>query len=240
MKRAGKLGCPTGQIVFYKPRGAEIFESRLILGHVDNDEYVSLSPAGGGTIVLDDLGAQGSFLEFSDPDKPAIRFEILEGLLDFDELPSQSEFEDLIERAKILAGKARDGRAAALAADKDGAPSSDLKRPYADYSAPAPRFDPSRKKPKVTEILVNPNLHVDNIESGSSGARASGWSSAVRLPAGGECHSCKAYNSSSNDICGQCGVTLIAPGALDLRLFFREPPGIPGTLFNHCIGKKHC
>ena len=71
MKRAGKLKCAIGQIVFYKARDAIDFDTRLILAHVDYDEYVSLSPVWGRKIMLDDLGAQGSTLEFSDPDTQA-------------------------------------------------------------------------------------------------------------------------------------------------------------------------
>ena len=81
MKRAGDFKCTIGQIVFFKATDATAFESRLILAHVDKDEYVSLSPAGKGSIVLDDLGVPGSVLMFSDPDKPATPPEILAGLL---------------------------------------------------------------------------------------------------------------------------------------------------------------
>ena len=113
---------------FFKATDATVFESRLILAHVDEDEDVSLSLAGKGSTVLDDLGVQGSVLEFSDPDKPAIPPEMLTGLPEFDEMPSQSDFEDLVERANASVVEARESRAAALGDEKDSAPSASLKR----------------------------------------------------------------------------------------------------------------
>ena len=148
------------------------------------------------------------------------------GLLEFDEMPSQSDFEDLVERANALVVEARESRVAALADEKDGAPSASLKRPYTDYWTPAPRFHLGAKKPRVYEVLVNSNLHVNNITGGSSGANASDWAPYGRLPAGGVCGSCRAYNSSTNDICWQCGFTLMGPDALE----FRVPPGSPCPL----------
>jgi len=74
MKRAGDFKCKIGQIVLYTATGATVFESRLILAHVDKDEYVSLSPAGRGSIVLDDLGVQGAFS--SSPILISLRFHL--------------------------------------------------------------------------------------------------------------------------------------------------------------------
>ena len=48
MKKIVIPKCDVGQVVFYKAKGAKVFETRLILALVDNDEYISLSPAGGG------------------------------------------------------------------------------------------------------------------------------------------------------------------------------------------------
>jgi hypothetical protein len=82
---------------------------------------------GGGEIVMDDFGAKGSTLEVSDPDKHEFPPKVMKGLLEFDEMPSKSDFEDLVERADAMVGEAREGRAAALADEQEGPPSSGSK-----------------------------------------------------------------------------------------------------------------
>ena len=166
MKKAVVPKCDSGQIVFYKAEGAKVFENRLILAHVDNDEYISLSPAGGGEIVLEDFGVKGSSLEVSDPDRPGIPPTVMKGLVEFEEMPSQSDFEDLVERADAMAGESKESKAAALADDQDGLPTSGSKRPLADYTAPASRALPGLQKP---EVVKPPNLHADGSKGGLSG-----------------------------------------------------------------------
>ena len=166
MKKVAIPKCDVGQVVFYEAKGAKFFETRLILAHVDNDEYISLSPAGGGDIVMDDCGAKGSTLEISDPDKPGIPPKVMKGLLEFDGMSSQSDVEELVERADAMVGEAREGRAAALADEQEGPPSAGSKRPFAGYAAPVPKSHPGLKKPEVVEP---PNLHVDSSKGGLSG-----------------------------------------------------------------------
>ena len=135
MKKVVVPKCDSGQIVFYKAKGAKVFANRLILAHVDSDAYISLSPAGGGEIVLEDFGVKGSSLEISDRDKLRVSPKVLKGLLEFEEMPSQADFEDLVERADAMAGEARESRAAAFADDQDGLPRPGSKRRFAGYTS---------------------------------------------------------------------------------------------------------
>jgi hypothetical protein len=166
MKKGGIPICVCGQIVFYKAKGTKVFETRLILAHVDNDEYISLSPAGEGEIILQDFGVKGSSLEISDPDKLGVPPKVLKGLLEFEEMPSQTDFEDLVERADAMAGEARESRATAFADDQDGLPRSGSKRLFAGYTAPAHRSHLGHQKP---EVMKPPNILADSSRGGLSG-----------------------------------------------------------------------
>ena len=108
MRKVAVLKGDYAQIVFYKAKRAKIFANRLILAHVDCDEYISLSPAGGGVHVLEEFGVKGSSREISDPDKLGVPPKVLKGLLELQDMPSLTDFEDLVDRADAIAGEVRD------------------------------------------------------------------------------------------------------------------------------------
>ena len=158
--------CDIGQVVFHKAKGAKVFESRLILAHVENDEYISLSPVGGGEMVLDDFATKGSSLEVTDPDKPTLPTKVMKGLLEFEEMPTQPDFEELVEKADTMVGEIRESRAAALVDEPGGQPSSGSKKPFGGYTVPSPRIHLGLKKPDVVKA---PTLLADSSKGGLSG-----------------------------------------------------------------------
>ena len=168
MRKVDITKCDIGQVVFYKAKGAKGFESRLILDRVENDEYISLSPVGGGEMVLDDFATKGSSLEVTDADKPTLPTKVMKGFLEFAEMPTQPEFDELVEKADNMVGEIRESRAAdaAVVEEPGGQPSGGSKKPFGGYTVTSPRIHAGLKKPDAVKA---PALLPDSSKGGLSG-----------------------------------------------------------------------
>ena len=131
MKKNTRSGLEIGKEVFFKPKGSKVYENRLILLRMDNNEYISLAPD--GQMVCEDFLEKGSAHEVKDYDMQELPAKVAKGLVDCDEMPDQDEFDELIVRAEAMEIDIRIERQQGIDEDGGGR-SSGSKRPFQGYN----------------------------------------------------------------------------------------------------------
>ena len=88
----------SGGEFFVKHKGKKSYSARLIIAHIADHDYIVLTPDGG--LVREDLAARGTLVEIRESGE--VPAKVGKNVIDFDAMPSQDEFDELVERAEVM------------------------------------------------------------------------------------------------------------------------------------------